>query len=110
MSSSYSEEARLELKLKEERVLDEAFEVRLERSGRTIAVPAGETILERLIEEGVDVTYSCMAGNCGTCQTEIVEGTPDHRDNFLTEDERDSNSVMMICCSRSKTPLLVLDL
>ena len=90
--------------------MDEAFELRLGRSGRTVTIPAGETILETLIEEGIDVAYSCMAGNCGTCQTRVLDGIPDHRDSFLNDEERDSDQVMMICCSRSKTPVLVLDL
>jgi tetrachlorobenzoquinone reductase len=90
--------------------MDDAFDVRLDRTGRTVTIPAGETILETLIEEGVDVAYSCMAGNCGTCQTRVLDGIPDHRDDFLNDEERDNNRVMMICCSRSKTPVLVLDL
>jgi vanillate O-demethylase ferredoxin subunit len=94
----------------EEPAMDSAFEVRLHRSGRTIAIPASETVLERLLEEGVDVVYSCMAGNCGTCETRVLDGIPDHRDSFLGDEERGSNNVMMICCSRSKTPVLVLDL
>ena len=75
----------------------------------TVACP-GETILETLIEEGVDVVYSCMAGHCGTCETRVIEGMPDHRDSFLGDEERSDNKVMMICCSRSKTPVLVLEL
>jgi vanillate O-demethylase ferredoxin subunit len=51
-----------------------------------------------------------MAGHCGTCETRVIEGTPDHRDSFLGDEERSDNKVMMICCSRSKTPVLVLDL
>ena len=90
--------------------MDAAFEVRLHRSSRTVTIPKGETILETLIEEGVDVVYSCMAGHCGTCETRVIEGTPEHRDSFLGDEERSDNKVMMICCSRSKTPVLVLDL
>jgi tetrachlorobenzoquinone reductase len=100
----------LEPAVKEAPAMDDAFEVRLHRSGRTVTVPKGETILETLIEEGVDVVYSCMAGHCGTCETRVIEGTPDHRDSFLGDEERSDNKVMMICCSRSKTPVLVLDL
>ncbi len=90
--------------------MDNAFEVRLHRSGRTIPIPASETVLERLLEEGIDVVYSCMAGTCGTCETKVLEGIPDHRDSFLSDEERNGNNLMMICCSRSKTPVLVLDL
>jgi vanillate O-demethylase ferredoxin subunit len=102
--------AALESAVKEQSAMDDAFEVRLHRSCRTVTIPKGETILETLIEEGVDVVYSCMAGHCGTCETRVIEGTPDHRDSFLGDEERSDNKVMMICCSRSKTPVLVLDL
>ena len=90
--------------------MEDGFEVRLHRSGRTIAIPAGQTILKTLIEAGVDVDFSCAMGGCGTCEAGIVEGIPDHRDNYLTEEEKTANNVIMICCSRSKTPVLVLDL
>jgi len=90
--------------------MDDAFDVHLHRSGRTIRIPTGATILRTLLDEGIDVAYSCAMGGCGTCETPIVEGIPDHRDNYLSEDERSSNKVIMICCSRSKTPVLVLDL
>jgi vanillate O-demethylase ferredoxin subunit len=90
--------------------MDEAFEVRLERSGRTITIPADKTILATLLEAGIDANYHCTMGGCGTCETEVIEGVPDHRDNYLGEDERAENRVIMICCSRSKSPVLVLDL
>jgi ferredoxin len=90
--------------------MEDGFEVRLFRSGRTIAVPPGKTILKTLLEAGIDVDFSCAMGGCGTCETRIVEGIPDHRDLYLTEEEKATNDVMMICCSRAKTPVLILDL
>ena len=86
------------------------FEVQLHRSGRTIAVPPGETILDMLLDAGVDVSFSCTEGVCGTCETSVIDGIPDHRDSFLSDDERAENSKIMICCSRSKSPVLTLDL
>jgi vanillate O-demethylase ferredoxin subunit len=86
------------------------FSVRLAASGRTVAVPAGQTILEALRNAGMTVRASCRQGICGTCETSVLEGTPDHRDALLSADERRSNKVMMICCSGSLTPELVLDL
>jgi tetrachlorobenzoquinone reductase len=88
----------------------DGFEVRLHRSGRTIAIPAGETILEMLLDAGVDVAFSCSEGVCGTCETKVIDGIPDHRDSFLSEEEKAGNSKIMICCSRSKSPVLTLDL
>jgi len=90
--------------------MDDGFEVRLHRSGRTISIPPRETILRTLLDAGVNVDFSCAMGGCGTCETRIVEGTPDHRDNFLSDEEKADNEVIMICCSRSKSPVLVLDL
>jgi ferredoxin len=86
------------------------FEVCLHRSGRTISVPPDKTILRSLLDAGVDAVFSCAMGGCGTCETRIVEGIPDHRDNYLSSEEKAENNVIMICCSRSKSPVLVLDL
>jgi vanillate O-demethylase ferredoxin subunit len=86
------------------------FQVVLSKSGRTIAVPADKSILEALHEAGVEVAYSCGQGICGTCETRVIEGEPDHRDEFLSEEERETNKTMMICCSRAKSARLVLDL
>lgn len=89
---------------------NQAFNVLLSRSGRSIAVDKDSTILETLLDEGVDVPYSCMSGICGACITNVLEGQPDHRDLVLTEEEKESGKVMLICCSRSKSSEIVLDL
>ncbi len=86
------------------------FEVRLARSNRTIIVPAGKTILDAVLDAGVAVNYACAEGVCGTCETRVIEGVPDHRDLFLNQEEQAANKSMMICCSGSKSPTLVLDL
>ena len=86
------------------------FDVRLHRSGRMVAVPPGETILDMLLDAGVNVSFSCTEGFCGTCATGVIDGIPDHRDSFLTDEERAENSKIMICCSGSKSPVLTLDL
>jgi len=88
----------------------EQFEVELARTGITLTVPADRTILEVVDEEGVDVFSSCWEGVCGTCETAVLAGTPDHRDSMLTKDEQDAGDTMMICVSRSCSPRLVLDL
>lgn len=87
----------------------EAFEVVLEQSGRTLAIPAEQSILEVLEDAGVDVVSSCQEGVCGTCETTVLSGLPDHRDSLLTEDERAANDTMMICVSRALSARLVLD-
>lgn len=85
------------------------FEVELKRSGKTLTVPAGRSILEVLRESGVIVASSCEDGVCGTCETVVLEGEPDHRDTLLTEKERAESKTMMICVSRAKGDRLVLD-
>jgi vanillate O-demethylase ferredoxin subunit len=86
------------------------FTVVLAKSNRTVFVEEGRTILETLIDEGINPSYSCMEGVCGTCETRVLEGVPDHRDLVLNDAEKASGKTMMICCSRAKTPTLVLDL
>lgn len=86
------------------------FAVRLATSNRTIRVAPGQTILEALRGAGVDVQASCEQGICGTCETRVLGGVPDHRDSLLSADERKANDVMMICCSGSLSDTLVLDL
>ncbi|MEU3686371.1 PDR/VanB family oxidoreductase [Streptomyces sp. NPDC030592] len=86
------------------------FEVVLARSGRTVAVPPGVSVLDAVREAGVEVLYSCTEGTCGTCETEVVEGEPDHRDSVLTEEERAAGETMLVCVSRCRGRRLVLDL
>lgn len=94
----------------EEQAGDRPFEVVVSSTGQSFTVPPGRTIIEVLEEGGVDLVYDCQRGDCGICQTGVLEGVPDHRDVILTEDERAANTVMQICVSRAKSPRLVLDL
>ncbi|MEW2506620.1 PDR/VanB family oxidoreductase [Amycolatopsis sp. NPDC047767] len=88
----------------------DAFEVELAQSGRTVQVPADRSILQVLEESGVPVLSSCQEGTCGTCETGVLDGVPDHRDSVLTGPEREAGDVMMICVSRCAGARLVLDL
>ncbi|MFJ3324573.1 PDR/VanB family oxidoreductase [Streptomyces griseus] len=85
-----------------------AFEVELRRSGRTVPVAAGQSVLAAVRAELPHVAYSCEQGFCGTCQQRVLEGEIDHRDELLTEDERGDS--MLICVSRCRGGRLVLDL
>ncbi|MFC4494883.1 PDR/VanB family oxidoreductase [Streptomyces ovatisporus] len=87
-----------------------SFEVVLAQSGRTLAVPADRSVLEAVEEAGVPVLSSCREGTCGTCETGVLEGVPEHRDALLSEAERDTGDVMFICVSRCRGGRLVLDL
>jgi ferredoxin len=94
----------------DEMTADSQIEVVLQRSGLTFIVPPDKSILQVLIEEGIDPMYDCQRGECGICQVAVLEGVPDYRDHILSDDERAGNKVMQICVSRAKTPRLVLDL
>ncbi len=87
-----------------------SFQVRLARSGQTIEVCSGETILDALLKRGIDAPYSCLEGVCSSCEARVISGIPDHRDLILSKEEREANDRMLICCSRSKSATLVLDL
>lgn len=85
------------------------FVVVLAKQGREFVVGPGQTILEALLDHGIAAPHSCQQGICGACETTVLEGVPDHRDGILTASERAANNTMMICCSGSLTPRLVLD-
>ena len=89
---------------------DKAFSIILARSGRTIEVGPDDSILDVLLLDGVDVPSSCQQGICGTCETRVLAGTPEHRDMLLSDAEHAANTTMLICCSRSLTDTLTLDL
>ncbi|MFF7778094.1 PDR/VanB family oxidoreductase [Streptomyces tanashiensis] len=86
------------------------FEVELRRTGRTLRVEPGRTLLDTVREVVPGVAYSCEEGWCGTCETKVIAGTPEHHDSVLGEDEKASGTTMMICVGRSCGDRLVLDL
>lgn len=89
---------------------DEAFEVELASDGRVLQVPVGKSILDVLNDAGVPMSFSCTEGTCGTCETPVLSGVPDHRDSLLSDAERAANDTMFVCVSRSCSPRLTLDL
>ncbi len=88
----------------------QSFTVELRRSGKTFEVTPDTTLHKRLIEINANVPFSCEEGICGSCETKVLEGEPDHRDSVLTDAERASNKAMMVCVSGCKSARLVLDL
>ena len=101
---------RFQPKTDADRGTNRRFEVELSRTGRTLEVPADATILDVVRAAGVQVLYSCTEGTCGTCETDVLDGVPDHRDSVLTASEQAACDTMMICVSRAKNDRLVLDL
>ena len=89
---------------------DGGFELELASSGRVIPVAADQTALAALLAAGLDIPMSCEQGVCGTCLTGVKSGVPDHRDQYLTPEERAANNQFLPCCSRASSARLVLDL
>jgi len=89
---------------------DTAFEVQLGRAGRVVVVPPGRTVVQALAAAGVEVQTSCEQGVCGTCLTRVLDGTPEHRDQYLTPEEQAANDCFTPCVSRARSKQLVLDL
>lgn len=89
---------------------DREFEVRLASTGQTYTIPADKSVTAALSEQGVEIMVSCEQGVCGTCLTRVLEGEVDHRDQYLTDEEKACHDQFLPCCSRAKSPMLVLDL
>lgn len=89
---------------------DTAFEVELRSSGVTLQVPADKTLLEVVQSVLPDVPFSCTEGYCGSCESGVLDGEPDHRGSLMTPEEHDEERTMLICVGRSKSHRLVLDL
>lgn len=89
---------------------DGPFKVKLASSGRIVDIPADRSIIAVLADIGVEIPTSCEYGVCGSCVTRVLQGEPDHRDVVLTDAEKNEGRQFTPCCSRAKTPLLVLDL
>jgi vanillate O-demethylase ferredoxin subunit len=89
---------------------EQPFDITLARGGITLHVPAGKSILDVLIEAGVQVQHSCCDGVCGTCETRVIDGVPEHRDAVLVGEAANNSDRMMVCVSRSAGPHLTLDL
>lgn len=88
----------------------EAFDVVAATSGITVRVQEHQTIVEALALAGLKVTVSCKQGICGSCLTGVLEGEPDHRDSYLTDEEKADGDQILLCCSRAKCGRLVIDL
>lgn len=89
---------------------EHGFDVVCERSGRTVAVPAGRSILTSLEEAGISVPNACQDGICGSCEVKILDGAADHRDSLLSPAQQEGGQTLMVCVSRTLGDRLVLDL
>jgi len=89
---------------------DQLFEVQIASTGRRYEIPVGASVFEVLDQAGLEIPVSCEQGICGTCVTQVLDGIPDHRDQYLTDAEKATNKCFTPCCSRAHSKLLVLDL
>lgn len=86
------------------------YEVVLAKSDRRLQIKGGKSLLDTLLDAGIDVEFSCMEGICGSCKVKVLEGLPDHRDSVLSDGEHARNDTILTCCSGSQSERLVLDL
>ena len=84
--------------------------MKLKSTGDEYQIPVDQTISQVLEDAGVFVPLSCESGVCGTCLVDVISGEPDHRDLYMSDDEHAANRQITVCCSRSKTPFLEIDL
>ncbi|AJQ95949.1 PDR/VanB family oxidoreductase [Gynuella sunshinyii] len=89
---------------------DGAFEVEINSTGQVFVIPADQSVLSVLEEAGVDIPMACEEGVCGTCLTRVLEGEPEHRDVFMSDEEHALNNQFTPCCSRARSARLLLDL
>ncbi len=89
---------------------DTGFEVKIASTGKSYAIAPDKTIIQVLKDNGIEILTSCEQGVCGTCITRVLEGEPDHRDMYFTDEEHAKNDQFTPCCSRARSPTLVLDL
>ncbi|NUT76211.1 oxidoreductase [Pseudomonas sp. C1C7] len=88
---------------------DQGFEVHLRETGVSLQVAAGQSVLDAMLEAGLDPMFDCRRGDCGVCVAQVIDGQPDHRDICLSERDRAGGS-FCTCVSRASSALLVLDL
>lgn len=86
------------------------FSIVTARSGVEVRVAGDQSILQALLDAGLDIPFSCETGVCGTCICPVIDGIPDHRDQFLTDAEKTRNDSIAVCCSRARSPRLILDI
>ena len=91
-------------------VADFPFEVKIHRTGKIYPIPPNVSVAKELEKHGYKIPTSCEQGLCGACMTRVVEGIPMHRDQYLSKEEKLANNCFLPCCSRSATPMLVLDI
>jgi ferredoxin-NADP reductase len=101
---------RFTAKHRSDAAIENCFEVKLALSGRLITVSPEQSLLSALESAGYNITNSCRAGICGTCLLKVIGGTPDHRDDLLSDAQREAGSMILPCVSRSKTRQLILEL
>ncbi|WP_345527677.1 PDR/VanB family oxidoreductase [Nocardioides endophyticus] len=94
----------------EEPVRSDSFEIELTVSDVVLTVPPDRSIMQVMEDNGIPVVASCMEGTCGSCETVVLGGTPDHRDSILSPAEQEASETMMVCVSRSVSPRLTLEI
>ncbi|WP_339486529.1 PDR/VanB family oxidoreductase [Pseudomonas sp. EL_65y_Pfl2_R95] len=82
----------------------------LAKSAKQVLVNAGETLVAAAARVGVTIATSCGMGMCGACMCPVLSGEIDHRDQYLSDAERQSGRWILPCVSACSGEELVLDL
>jgi ferredoxin-NADP reductase len=88
----------------------QAFQVKLSKSNQVLDIAEGENLLDVLLKNNINAPYACKVGGCGTCSVDVLDGEVDHRDVFLTDQEKKDTNVILTCVSRGKSKCLTLDI
>jgi ferredoxin-NADP reductase len=89
----------------------EDFLVRVRDAGCEVKVRRNRTLLDALKDEGVDMMWDCLRGECGLCAATVVdvEGELDHRDVFLSDEEKEERTAIITCVSRAVGGTITID-
>jgi ferredoxin-NADP reductase len=89
----------------------EGFVVAIRNLGCELVVPRNRSLLEVIEAEGIQMISNCRRGECGVCAVTIVDADRgiDHRDVFLSEEQKAANQKMCACVSRAVGGRLVIE-
>lgn len=63
-----------------------------------------KTILDTLLDSGVDAPYSCHAGACATCMARVIKGKVEMEVCFSLSDKEIENGYILACQAHPSTP------
>lgn len=74
--------------------------VELGGTTHTLRWPRSQTLVDLLIEQGLEPPYACREGNCGTCQCLVLAGAVDMDFQGVLDDADVAERVVLACQAR----------